>query len=159
MPPSTLVIPETSPTRYLSGIVALNIPSNEGTGDWHQTQIFFRPVVRVPRSFLVGHGLEFDPIPYVGETGIEDRTVDLDALGVEHPVGPVYAATHARAIVDLVLGAVVRGESPDFVALDDWMPRRDDKNAVLTLLDKANTRLDPRQVDTLRNWALKNLTE
>ena len=55
---------------------------------------------------------------------------------VPHPKGPVYAATHARAIADLVLGAILRDESPDFVPLDDWMPRDDDKREVRALLDK-----------------------
>ena len=156
---STLAIPETSPTRYLSGIVALNIPSGEGTGDWHQTQIFFRPYVRHPRSFLVGSGLDFDPTAYMGNAGVEDRSAELDALGVEHPAGPVYAATHARAIADLLLRAVLRGESPQFVTLDDWMPKDEQKQSVLALLAKARPHLTQQQNDTLRRWALANAVE
>lgn len=32
-----LYIPETSPDCYISSIVALNIHSQKGTGDWHST--------------------------------------------------------------------------------------------------------------------------
>jgi hypothetical protein len=45
-----------------------------------------------------------------------------------------YAATHARAIADLVLGAVLNGGSAEFVKLDDWMPGDSDKQEVFGLL-------------------------
>lgn len=151
MDASTLSIPKTSPTRYLSGIVALNILSDAGTGDWHQ-DIFLRPRPTPPRSFIIERGQEFDPSALLGDAGIYDASVMLDAMHVPHPDGPVYAATHARAIADLVLAAVLRGESPDFVALDDWMPSDEDKREVLDLLDAAALRVPKHNAQAIQNW-------
>src|ERR1700736_506469 len=155
MSPAHLFIPKTSPTRYLSGIVALNILSDRGTGDWHQ-DIFARPTSTHHRSFGVEKGADVDPIGLLGTNGIYDASAILDAMHVPHPDGPVYAASHARAIADLVLGAVLRDESPDFVGLDDWMPRDEDKSEVLRLLDEAAQHLERQQVESIAAWAERN---
>jgi hypothetical protein len=150
-----LSIPKTSPTRYLSGIVALNILSDRGTGDWHQ-DIFTQPPSTPPRSFIIEKGTDVDPIGLLGTNGIYDASGMLDAMHVPHPDGPVYAASHARAIADLVLSAVLRGESPDFVGLDDWMPRDEDKSEVLCLLDEAAQHLELQHVDPIEAWVERN---
>ena len=110
MEEGVLEIPQTSPTRYISGIVALNIPSERGTGDWHETSIFFTSRVRMPRSFIIERGQPFDPSDFLGSVGRYDAAAALDSMGVKHPEGPVYAASHARAIADLVIASVLRGE-------------------------------------------------
>jgi hypothetical protein len=151
--PFVLPIPLTSADRYVSGIVALNIPTADGTGDWHQRQVFFTPSVTPPRSFLIVRGQRHDPSRFLGATGIVDVAASLDAIGVPHPPGPVYAATHARAIADLVLVAALRGEDPTFVALDDYMPEREQKLAVFTLLDRAIRHIsEPSTVAAIRDW-------
>src|SRR3981081_1884443 len=101
---SSFSIPNTSPTRYLSGVVALNIISEKGTGDWHQ-DLFLRPRAKVARSFIIERGQAVDPSALLGTVGISDASGMLAAMHVPHPDGPVYAASHARAIADLVLGA------------------------------------------------------
>src|SRR5260363_411575 len=60
---ASLMIPETSPSRYLSGIAALNIPSTRGTGDWHLIETFFRPRQQHSRLFVSGIGCETDTTP------------------------------------------------------------------------------------------------
>ena len=60
--------------------------------------------------------------------------------------------SHARACADLVLAAVMRGLSPDFVTLDDWMPREIDKQAVHCLIDRALPRLDATQAEAVKAW-------
>uniref|UniRef100_E6PIT4 Uncharacterized protein n=1 Tax=mine drainage metagenome TaxID=410659 RepID=E6PIT4_9ZZZZ len=50
-----LVIPRTIRFRYLSGIVALNILSEDGTGDWHP-HILSEPLLDAPATFLAGEG-------------------------------------------------------------------------------------------------------
>jgi hypothetical protein len=67
-----------------------------------------------------------------------------------------YAATHARAIADLVLSTVLRGMSPDFVVLDDWMPRNNDKQDVHGLLSKALDHLSIEQQEKVLAWKRKN---
>ena len=89
----------------------------------------------------------------------EAKTDNLDlATGTNcekaqsHRGGTAYAASHARACADLVLAAVMRGLSPDFVTLDDWMPREIDKQAVHDLIDRALPRLDATQAEAVKAW-------
>ena len=131
------MIPATSPLRYIGGMAALNLPSPTGTGDWHMEQTFFRQREHRSRSFISGVGCPTDTTHILGEAGVYDCTAVLDELGIPHESAVAYAANHARAIADLVLAAVLRGESPAFVVLDDWMPRDSDKQQVFDLLAKA----------------------
>ncbi|WP_413620512.1 hypothetical protein [Klebsiella pneumoniae] len=41
---------------------------------------------------------------------------------------------------------------PDFVTLDDWMPREIDKQAVHCLIDRALPRLDATQAEAVKAW-------
>lgn len=79
----------------------------------------------------------------------------LDELQIHHPEGPVYAATHTRAIADLVLVAVITGGSPEFVTLDDWMPTPANKKEVFDLLAIALPKLIPAQQQIIERWQLK----
>jgi len=160
MEEGVLEIPQTSPTRYISGIVALNIPSERGTGDWHETSIFFTSRVRMPRSFIIERGQPFDPSDFLGSVGIYDAAAALDSMGVKHPEGPVYAASHARAIADLVIASVLRGEMLDHVGLDDWMPRGEDKAEVFELLKPVLGMLSSKNhVEVLRRWIVENMDD
>jgi hypothetical protein len=147
-----VTIPETSPQRYIGGMAALNLPSPEGTGDWHMEQTFFREREHRSRSFISGVGCPTDTTHVLGQAGIYDCTAVLAELGIPHEGTVAYAANHARAIVDLVLGAVLRSESPEFVVMDDWMPRACDKRAVLDLLTSATQSLTPAQKGKVLAW-------
>ena len=117
--PAPITVPATSRARYLGGMAALNLPADSGTGDWHMEQTFFRQRETRSRSFISGEGCPTDTNHLLGDEGIYDCTGKLDALGIPHESEAAYAASHARACADLVLGAVMRGERPDFVTLDD----------------------------------------
>lgn len=138
-------IPATSKLRYLGGMAALNLPSPTGTGDWHMEQTFFRSREKFSRSFISGVGCPTDTTPILGDAGVYDCTAVFAELGIPHDGAVAYAANHARAAADLVLAAVLRGESPDFVVLDDWMPRDSDKQQVFELLDSALRHLSAEQ--------------
>ncbi|TRO07522.1 hypothetical protein EQ836_25215 [Ectopseudomonas mendocina] len=153
---TAFTVPATSRLRYLGGMAALNLPGPNGTGDWHMTQTFFRPRVKRSRSFISGVGCSTDTTPILGDAGIYDCTAILDGLGIHHESAIAYAANHARAIVDLVLAAVLRGESPDFVVLDDWMPRDTDKQQVFDLLLKAIPHLTNEQQKRVQEWRKVN---
>lgn len=152
-----LIIPETSPDRYVGGMAALNLPTAIGTGDWHQVQTFFRPHRRLSRSFISGVGCPTDTTALLGRTGIVDCTQVVEQLRIPHQGLRVFAATHARAVADLVLGAVQRGESPDFVDLDDFMPRPEDKREVFDLLQMATAKLDGNARQQVNAWQTKNV--
>src|SRR6218665_1726658 len=128
LPPIT--VPATSRRRYLGGMAALNLPSPAGTGDWHREQTFFRQREKRSRSFLSGGGGPTDRTASLWGAGFYPCTARLDELGFPHESPLACAASHARACADLVLAAVMRGDQPDFVTLDDWMPRDGDKQQV-----------------------------
>lgn len=144
--------PDTSPSRYLSGMVALNVPSPEGTGDWHQDGTFFMGPVRIPRGLLAGPGCEWDTTPYLGQVGVIDVSSRLDAAGIPHPEGPVWAADHARAIADMVIGHAVAGRVVAHVDLDAWMHFDEDKDAVFALLDIAMYKLSQEAAACASRW-------
>lgn len=154
--PTPITIPPTSRLRYLGGTAALNLPSPTGTGDWHMIATFFRLREHRSLSFISGVGCPTDTTSILGDTGIYDCTAILDELGIPHESAVAYAANHARATADLVLAAVLRGGSPDFVVLDDWMPRDSDKQQVFELLAKAPAHLNAEQQEKVREWERKN---
>lgn len=154
--PTAITIPATTRLRYLGGLAALNLPSPVGTGDWHMGQTFFRSRATRSRSFISGTSCPTDTNPILGDAGVYDCTAVLDELGIPHESAIAYAANHARATADLVLAAVLRGASPDFVVLDDWMPRDSDKLQVFDLLAKSLGHLTPEQGNKLLEWQHKN---
>ncbi|MFA7531728.1 MAG: hypothetical protein WCY98_08610 [Castellaniella sp.] len=149
---SPITLPATSRLCYLGGMAALNLPSPTGTGDWHTEQTFFRQREKRSRSFISGVGCPTDTTPMLGDTGVYDCTATLDELGIPHESAVAFAASHARACADLVLASVMRGVSPDFVALDDWMPRDSDKQQVFDLLEMALGHLTAEQKDKVLGW-------
>lgn len=154
--PAAIIVPATTRLRYLGGMAALNLPSPSGTGDWHMEQTFFRPRSHRSLSFISGVGCPTDTTSILGDAGIYDCTAVLDGLGIPHESATAFAANHARAIADLVLSAVLRGASPEFVVLDDWMPRQDDKQQVFDLLHMAVPHLTQAQGDEVLAWQRKN---
>lgn len=151
-----ITIPATAKGRYLGGMAALNLPSLSGTGDWHFEQTFFRPRSKRSRSFISGQGCPTDTNSFLGDEGIYDCTNILLKLGIPYERSPVYAANHARAIADLVLDAIMRDHSPDFVVLDDWMPRNTDKQQVFGMLVKAIKCLSTQQKKQVLDWRKRN---
>ncbi len=138
-------------------MAALNLPSATGTGDWHMFETFFRPKTHRSRCFVVGKGCEADTCDYLGGLGIFECSALLDELQIPYPAGPVYAATHARAIADLIIVSVITDGSPEFVTLDDWMPRDSDKQEVFDLLAIALPKLTPAQQQTIGHWQQKQI--
>jgi hypothetical protein len=147
-------IPATSPDRYLGGMAALNLPSHRGTGDWHMEQTFFRQRETRSRSFISGKGCLTNTTDLLGQEGIYDCSKLLDELQIAHEEGPAYAATHARAIADLVLSAVLMDKALDHLQLDAWMPRQTDKLEVFELLNKAVVQMKPTEEAKIRAWML-----
>jgi hypothetical protein len=145
-------IPPTSRQRYLSGIAALNLIAPEGTGDWHMIEIFFRPHKNRAVTFIAGEGCATNTIPFLGDAGVFDCTSVLNDMRIAYGGEVAYAANHARAIADLVIGTVLRGQSPEFVIVDDWMPRDSDKQKVYDLLDRALPQLSPEHQEKIRQW-------
>jgi hypothetical protein len=150
------IIPPTSPTRYLSGMAALNIPSDSGTGDWHMIETFFKPTKVMARLFVAGVGCADDTTPLLYDLGVFECSDVLDRHNIPHTSGPVFAASHARAIADMVLVVTLEDGNPAFIDLDDWMPEREDKNKVFELLDIATSKMGPHEKERVSRWIAAN---
>lgn len=59
----------------------------------------------------------------------------------------------------MALDRVLSGGSPDFVILDDWMPRPGDKLEVRQLIEKALTHLDDSHAAALKMWFIQASVE
>ncbi|MDR2844774.1 MAG: hypothetical protein LBV28_01635 [Puniceicoccales bacterium] len=143
-------IPTTSPTRYLTGKTALNIPSPEGTGDWHFSETFASP----PRHSIAGEN-RISTKAFLGDEGIFDCAPILRRCGaVDGATSRVFAANHYRAVADLVLDLVIRRKAKvaGVVVLDDWFPQNDEKRRVVELLEKARPKLPAEHWEKISTW-------
>lgn len=110
-------IPDTTPTCYLTGSSALNIPSEEGDfSDWHFTETFLgnKTTFRVAGQNFV------DTNPLLGDYGIRECSNILRRHGL--PIESdrkVYAANFVRATLDLVYKNIAENRLPSHLRLDD----------------------------------------
>ena len=120
------VIPWTTPTRYVTGIYALNIQAPEGTsGDWHDVFTWIEGY-QPERVILVGGDTEeINTVPIYGSLGIYEGLGNLLQRGLELPDGmtEAYVANHTRAILDMLYGTLHRhGKIYNLIgAATDWL--------------------------------------
>ena len=100
-------------------------------------------------------GCPTDTTKIFGAEGIYDCTEMLAHQRIPHEGERAYAASHARATADLVIGSILRGTA-NFVCLDDWMPRDSDKQEVYDLIDKALPHLSVEQQAKAQEWLTRN---
>ena len=151
-----LYIPETSPDCYVSSIVALNIHSPNGTGDWHSAAALNDNAF--PLAFyLYGKGQVKNTNHLLGNLGVIDGTKRLNKMGYYPENYPVWLADHPRACVDYLYTAVLQNGSIGSVMLDEWFPNDEDKQSVLVLLNKMESLLTECEKAILEQWKIKNL--
>lgn len=151
-----LHIPETSPDCYISSIVALNIHSPNGTGDWHSAAALNNNAY--PQDFYIyGKNQKRNTNHLLGNLGVIDGTKRLNKMGYYPENYPVWLADHPRACVDYLYTAVLQTGSIGRVILDDWFPNDEDKQSVLVLLDKMEPHLTESEKTVLEQWKIKNL--
>ena len=147
------VFPETSPTRYLTGMVALNIPAPEKTGgDWHFWGIFDSPCF--PDNLtLAGEGLEWNTNALFGGFGIHECSDSLRCWGISIPHGTrVYSANHYRAIFDMLYRSVSKGQVPRHLAISDWLDTDEHKKTFFRLLDQFLPKFSSSEKDLVSSW-------
>lgn len=101
-----ILIPETSPTSYISFKRALNLRlPDEWTGDWHFRVSFFG---YPERSFapLAGSDGLVDTTRSLGSLGVRDMGRLIDDYGIKPYDGPVWVANHYRAIADMAMDRI-----------------------------------------------------
>lgn len=151
-----LHIPETSPDCYISSIVALNIHSPNGTGDWHSAAALNNNAY--PQDFYIyGKNQKRNTNHLLGNLGVIDGTKRLNKMGYYPENYPVWLADHPRACVDYLYTAVLQTGSIGRVILDDWFPNDEDKQSVLVLLAQMEPHLTESEKTILEQWKIKNL--
>jgi hypothetical protein len=149
------LFPVTTPARYLTGLTALNIPSPEGTGDWHFAETFEGFAGRAPGPFRVAGENAADTRRWLGNAGIIDARERLEPYRLELPPGPIYAADHYRAIADMVLSAVLYDQPfEDAISLDDWLPEQHEKGRFQELMETAKAMLTVEQWNRIVGWMI-----
>lgn len=134
-----MVIPDgLSEKRYITGMEALNLPAPEDTsGDWHFLNVWYRDRERdIDVVTLAGEGEEINTNPIYGSYGVYRCDEGLKQRGLEMEGASAWAASHFRAILDLLYGQIKKGRYPDWLqeASEDWLDTEEEKK---TLLEKA----------------------
>lgn len=150
-----LYIPKTTPNRYVSSIVALNVHSPNGTGDWHSAAALNDDAY--PQDFYIyGKDQKRSTLHLLGNIGVIDGTHRLNEMGYYPENSPVWLADHPRACVDYLYTAVLQTGSIGRVILDDWFPNDEDKQSVYELLEQIEPHLNAQEWKNLQLWKLKN---
>ncbi len=148
-------IPYTTKRRYLTGLAALNLPSHEGTGDWHFIETFKGAYGRSPGPFFVAGENYADTYPVFGSEGVEDQTKSLEEVGVIYKT-KLFAANHYRAMADMIFQRLNDGNGIDSYIVDDWFPEKKNKRKLASMLDKLEPVLRQEQMRDLQAWRSKN---
>ena len=124
-----ILIPETSPTSYISFKRALNLRlPDEWTGDWHFRVSFFGYPDRSYAPLAGPNGL-VDTTPTLGSRGVRDMGRLIADYGIKPYDGPVWAANHYRAIADMAmhqLQGYCSSEVLPACQIDDWLWSEED---------------------------------
>lgn len=150
-----LHIPPTEPDRYVSSIVALNVHSPNGTGDWHSAAALNDDAY--PQDFYIyGKDQTRSTLHLLGNVGVIDGTNRFNEMGYYPENSPVWLADHPRTCVDYLYTAVLQTGSIGEVMLDEWFPSSEDKQSVYDLLNQIEPHLNPKEWENLQLWKRKN---
>ena len=124
-----ILIPETSPTSYISFKRALNLHvPDELTGDWHFDVSFFGYPERSYAPLAGRHSL-VNTTPALGSRGVRDMGRLIADYGIKPYDGPVWVANHYRAIADMAMGRLQGYCSSEVLPacqIDDWLWSEED---------------------------------
>lgn len=151
-----LYIPKTSPTCYVSSIVALNIYSPNGTGDWHSAATLNDDAYPSTDLYIYGDNQKYSTLHLLGNIGVIDGTERLNSMGYYPENTPVWIADHPRACVDYLYTAVLQTGSIGRVMLDEWFPSIEDKQSVYELVNQMEPFLNTLEFENLKLWKIKN---
>ncbi len=149
-------LPETNYQHYLTAITALNIFSEDGTGDWHFSENFLEDESYIPRKTVAGIDTR-STNEYLGNNGIFNCYQTLLESGVQPSTKEVFSANHYRAIADMILDGITKGNDIEgSIILDDWLPENDEKEKLYCLINKFKSALTEKQWQKIVAWKMKN---
>ena len=146
-------IPETTKEQYLTGHAALNIPyPGVLTGDWHFVERYQGCFGREPGPFAIAGRDWPSTNNQLGDYGIIDAAEILKKFGAHDVPSVVYAASHYRAYVDLLIRMALKyGHCRPF-PLDDYGFNENDAKEIEQLLTKASILLPEDTTRSLLTW-------
>ena len=151
-------IGNTSKENYITSIAALNIPSLEGTGDWHFSACFVQHGDIKTSQHIAGIDT-VSTYSQLGDYGIYDCFDILKKYGAS-PMPKkmmVYAANHYRAVTDMIYHLVQNEQDIiKTIILDEWFSAPSEKEVVYQLLEKMRIELTTEKWGRIEEW--KKLT-
>jgi len=151
-----LTVCETTEENYLTGITALNIPTDQCTGDWHFSVCFVVHGDATPLQQRAGIDL-ISTSKWLGRKGIYDCYSVLVEYGLKERVRNIYAADHYRAIADMVYFKVKNGRSINrTISLNDWLPEPHEKERMYQMIDLLRPAMNNEEWGVIEKW--KELT-
>jgi hypothetical protein len=151
---NTIVLLKTTPTSYLTGMTALNIPAPEGTtGDWHFEESFWGRGDIQPKIFVAGEGRALNT-NHIWETlGIYECSSILRSKGIAIAADEkVYTANHCRAVLDMLYNAINRKEYPHHIIIDDWLDVDAERKCLFKNIPMLNSFLKEDEKIILNSW-------
>ncbi len=139
--------------RYLTGMTALNIPSEESHGDWHFREAFFGRGSKKPKIFIAGAGERWNTNAILGSFGVYECSDILRKLGVNIPLDEeVYAANHYRAILDMIYLSIKNQQIPNYIEIDRWFDTGWQKEKLFQHIQKLESHLSKPEQELLEQW-------
>jgi hypothetical protein len=150
------MFPYTNPKHYVTGVTALNIPSKEGTGDWHFQESFYGRGKIKPKISLAGEGESLNTNSILDEFGIYECSSILRECGL--PISDddkIYAADHYRAMLDMIYRCIHQGNFPHHLDIDDWFHSAEQTSFLLESLKQMATKLSDQERQMIESWLAK----
>lgn len=152
-----------SPQRYISGRLALSIEAEAGdSGDWRSAAALWNEKAKMPRYGVMGQGERYDTTPYLGSQGVAEVSDRLLKMGLPNLGDEIYAASHPRAVADMVLANALDGKSFAAVTMesfDEWLGEEKDKQIVYAMLRSALPKLPKSAGEFVEGWLLTAMRE
>jgi hypothetical protein len=107
------MIHPSTPQRYVTGQPALSVPVDAELSDWHLCSSWSDAVTPIPIA-----GDTYPSTAHLwGSTGVIEQSAYLIAAGVVTE-GPVYVASPARALADMLYAVLAAQLDPSFLDAD-----------------------------------------
>lgn len=148
--------PHTSERNYITGKAALNVPNEDGSfADWHFDEVFLsgRGKIRIAGQDAP------ETATLLGNYGIRECGGVLRRFGVSLPTDEkVYAASHIRAILDMVLYSIANQRPPEHVTVHDMLDAPEDVAELQTQVKTLQSKItDKITLSLLTQWAQKQI--
>jgi hypothetical protein len=150
------MLPHTTNKHYITGITALNIPSKEGTGDWHFQESFYGRGNIKPKISLAGEGESLNTNPILADFGIYECSQVLRECGLHIPEKEkVYAANHYRAVLDMLYRAASNQTFPYHLNLEDWFNKSGEVAQLLKEVKHMEKKLPSDERKIIEQWLIR----